>query len=104
MFLKDDQELKKVSVNSPSNVREMPEDYLPTHFLSWRANDLAADDQHPLWLPDTGTAAMKQKVDILDQPASSASMGRTSAYSRKTQKLERTQSSNTSVLDLTHIV
>lgn len=77
----------------------MPEDFLPTHFLSWLANGTAADDQHPLWLPDTGLAVMKQKVDILDCPASSTSLGRTSAYSRKTQRSDKT--SNSSALDLT---
>ena len=77
----------------------MPENFLPTHFLLWLANGPAADDQHPLWLPDTGLAVMKQKVDILDCPASSTSLGRTSAYSRKTQRSDKT--SNSSALDLT---
>ena len=72
---------------------------MPTHFLSWLANGPAADDQHPLWLPDTGLAVIKQKVDILDCPASSTSLGRTSAYSRKIQRSDKT--SNSSALDLT---
>ena len=80
----------------------MPEDYLPTHFLSWLANGPAANDQHPLWLPDTGVAVIKPKLDILDSTASSASMGKSSAYSRKAQRLNKTHGSNTSVLDLTH--
>ena len=80
-------------------MRKTPEDFLPTHFLSWLANGPAADDQHPLWLPDTGLAVIKQKVDILDCPASSTSLGRTSAYSRKTQRSDKT--SNSSALDLT---
>jgi hypothetical protein len=42
---------------------------------------------------------MKQKVDILDCPASSTSLGRTSAYSRKTQRSDKT--SNSSAIDLT---
>ena len=79
----------------------MPDDFLPTHFLSWLANGPGADDQHPLWLPDTGRAVIKQKVDILDYPASSTSLGRSSAYSRKSQRSDKTQSSESSVLDLT---
>lgn len=100
-FLKEEQNPKKTSVNSPSNVRTMPDDFLPTHFLSWLANGPAADDQHPLWLPDTGRAVITQKVDILDCPASSTSLGRSSAHSRKPQRSDKTQSSESSVLDLT---
>ena len=79
----------------------MPDDFLPTHFLSWLANCPGADDQHPLWLPDTGRAVIKQKVDILDYPASSTSLGISSAYSRKSQRSDKTKSSESSVLDLT---
>lgn len=77
MSLKDEQELKKISVNSPSYVRKMPEDWLSIHFLPWLANGQAADDQHLMWLSGTGIASMKQQAEILDPPASSASMRRT---------------------------
>ena len=82
----------------------MPDDVLPTHFLSWLAHGSAADDQHPLWLPDTGQAVIKQRVDILDCPASSTSLGRSSAYSRKSQRSDKTQSSESLVLDLTQMI
>lgn len=78
----------------------MPEHYLPTHFLAWLANGPAADDQHPLWLPDTGKALVKPKCDILDTTANSGSSGRVSCYSRKAMKLEASKLT-TDVLDLT---
>ena len=99
--LQDDENPKKNSANSPSNARKIPVDWLPTHFLSRLANGPAADDQHPLWLPETGKAVIKLKTDILDTTASSTSMGRSSLYSRKSQRLDGAHSSNTTVLDLT---
>ena len=97
----NDENPKKISANSPSNARKMPEDYLPTHFLSWLANGPAADSQHPLWLPDTGKAVVKVKADILDSTAASNSMGRSSVYSRKMQRGEYKNSTTDTVLDLT---
>ena len=44
---------------------------------------------------------MKLKNDILDRTVSSASLGRSSLYSRKAQRLDRANSSNATVLDLT---
>lgn len=96
-----DQNPKKISANSPSNARKMPEDYLPTHFLSWLANGPTADDQHPLCLPNTGKAVIKMKVDILDSSAASNSLGRSSVYSRKMQRTECMNSAEDTVLDLT---
>ena len=78
----------------------MPDDYLPNHFLSWLTYGPAADNQHPLWLPDTGKAVLKIKTDILDS-TSSISMGKSSNYSRKVQRLEAMQKSESGVLDLT---
>ena len=76
----------------------MPDDYLPNHFLSWLSFGPAADNQHPLWLPDTGKAVLKIKRDILDTTTSSISMGKSS---RKVQRLEAMQKSDSKVLDLT---
>ena len=42
----------------------MPEDCFPNHFLSWLTYGPAADNQHPLWFPDTGKAVLKSKADI----------------------------------------
>lgn len=79
----------------------MPDDYFPNHFLSWLSYGPAADNQHPLWLPDTGKAVLKIKTDILDSTTSSISMGKSSNYSRKVQRLEAMQKSDSKVLDLT---
>lgn len=76
----------------------MPDDYFPNHFLSWLTYGPAADNQHPLWLPDTGKAVLKIKRDILDTTTSSISMGKSS---RKVQRLEAMQKSDSNVLDLT---
>ena len=82
--LQDDENPKKINANSPSNARKMPDDWLPTHFLSWLANGPAADDQHSLWIPETAKGVVtKQKADILDCTASSASIGRSSVYSKR---------------------
>jgi hypothetical protein len=99
--IQDDPNRKKITANSPSNAKVMPEDYLPTHFLSWLANGPAAEDQHPLWLPDTGKPMINKKADILDCPTASTSLGKTSQYSRKMQRLEGMRNSNGPVLDLT---
>jgi hypothetical protein len=78
----------------------MPDDYFPTHFLSWLTYGPAADNQHPLWLSDTGKAVLKIKTDILES-TSSISMGRSSSYSRKMQRQEAMEKSESKVLDLT---
>jgi hypothetical protein len=99
--VQDDSNPKKNAANSPSNAKLMPEDYLPTHFLSWLANGPASDDQHPLWLPDTGKAVASRKADILDCPTTSTALGKSSLYSRKMQRMEGMRNSNGHVLELT---
>lgn len=78
----------------------MPEEYIPNHFLSWLTYGPAADNQHPLWLPDTGKAILKPKADILEPTVLATSIGKSSNYSRKAQRLEA-QKSGSKVLDLT---
>lgn len=79
----------------------MPEDFIPLYFMSWLANGPASDTQNPLWLPDTGKPIIEKKLDILDSTATSASIGKSSCYSRKMQRLEGQHKSNDHVLDLT---
>ena len=81
----------------------MPVDFIPTHFLSWLKNGPASDNQHPLWIPDTGKAEQKQKADILESSDKLSGNGKLSSYSRKAQRLEASQSKEDSskVLDLT---
>lgn len=100
--LQDDENPKKITANSPSNTRKMPDDWLPTHYLYLLANGPAADDQQHLWIPETAKGVVtKQKADILDCTVSSASIGWSSVYSRKAHRLEGSHISNATVLDLT---
>ena len=95
--------LKKIKLNSPSKPKEMPEDFIPLHFLPWLKNGPASNNQHPLWIPDTGKAQLKQKADILDLNENATGSGKQSSYSRKTQRLQLTQKTDgeSKVLDLT---
>lgn len=91
----------KSKKETPSKIKEMPDDYIPSHFLSWLSYGPASDSQNPLWLPDTGKAVIKVKSDILESSASSDSIGRSSQYSRKAQRQELSMKSTPKVLDLT---
>ena len=95
--------LKKIKLNSPSKPKEMPEDFIPLHFLPWLKNGPASNNQHPLWIPDTGKAQLKQKANILDMNENSTGSGKQSSYSRKTQRLQFSQKTvgESKVLDLT---
>jgi hypothetical protein len=98
LFIQDSNKSKK---DTPSKVKEMPDDYIPVHFLSWLSYGPASDSQNPLWLPDTGKPVIKVKSDILESSASSDSIGRSSQYSRKAQRQEMAMKSTSKVLDLT---
>ena len=76
--------MKKIKV-SASKVKIMPDFFMPLHFLSWLMFGPANDNPHPSWIPDTGKADLKKKVDVLqtDETRTNASIGTLSNYGRK---------------------
>ena len=80
----------------------MPVDYIPLHFFSWIKHGPASDNQHPLWIPDTGKPQMKANADILEPNDVVSGNGKFSSYSRKAQRLEMNAKNDTEskVIDL----
>ena len=80
----------------------MPVDYIPLHFLSWIKHGPASDNQHPLWIPDTGKPQVKANADILESNDVVSGNGKLSSYSRKAKRLEMNAKNDTEskVLDL----
>ena len=80
----------------------MPVDFIPLHFFSWIKHGPASDNQHPLWIPDTGKPQVKLKADILESNDVVSGNGKLSSYSRKAQRLEMNAKNDTEskVLDL----
>ena len=80
----------------------MPVDYIPLHFFSWIKHGPASDNQHPLWIPDTGKPQVKANADILESNDVVSGNGKLSSYSRKAQRLEMNAKNDTEskVLDL----
>ena len=80
----------------------MPVDYIPLHFFSWIKHGPASDNQHPLWIPDTGKPQVKANADILESNDVVSGNGKLSSYSRKAKRLEMNAKNDTEskVLDL----
>ena len=80
----------------------MPVDYIPLHFFSWIKHGPASDNQHPLWIPDTGKPQVKANADILEPNDVVSGNGKFSSYSRKAQRLEMNAKNDTEskVIDL----
>ena len=81
----------------------MPVDFIPLHFFSWIKHGPASDNQHPLWIPDTGKPQVKLKADILESNDVVSGNGKLSSYSRKAQRSEMNAKNDTEskVHDLT---
>ena len=90
---------KKWKENSPSKLKV---DYIPLHFFSWIKHGPASDNQHPLWIPDTGKPQVKANADILESNDVVSGNGKLSSYSRKAKRLEMNAKNDTEskVLDL----